>query len=69
VSRLDPDSGREIVVAFNTSTDPAAAAFPVEQESAQFKALHGRCAPEASVPGRYTVTLAPLDFVICAAGE
>jgi len=69
VSRIDPASGREIVVAFNTSTDPVAAAFPVEQGSVQFKALHGRCAPEASVPGRYTVTLAPLDFVICAAGE
>jgi glycosidase len=69
VSRLDPDSGREIVVAFNTSIDPAAAAFPVEQGSSQFRALHGRCAPEASVPGRYTVTLAPLDFVICAAQE
>jgi glycosidase len=69
VSRLDPASGREIVIAFNTGTEPLNAAMEVATTSRHFSALHGVCAATAAAPGSYRVTLAPLDFAVCAAGE
>lgn len=69
VSRFDPASGREIVVAFNTSTEPLTARVEVEAASQRFSALHGQCAARAAAPGSYEVTLGPLDFVVCATGE
>ena len=67
VSRIDPATGQEIVVAFNTSTTPVTAQVAVDPRSAAFTALHGRCAAKASAPGSYPFTLAPLDYLICAA--
>ena len=69
VSRIDPQTGREILVAFNTSTKPLTAQVEVDATSQHFTALHGRCAPTPTAPGSYPLTLAPLDFVICAAGD
>jgi CRP-like cAMP-binding protein len=69
VSRLDPASGREIVVAFNTATEPLTARVEVDTASQRFNALHGQCAASSAAPGSYEVTLGPLDFVVCAAGE
>jgi glycosidase len=60
--------GREVLLAFNTSTAPIAENVEVETTSQTFTALHGACAPEASAPGSVRVTIAPLDFVICASG-
>ena len=68
VSRLDPGTGREIVVAFNTSTVPLEARILVNTAAAHFSALYGHCAASVDAPGSYAVQLAPLDFVICAAG-
>jgi glycosidase len=67
VSRFDPDSGAEILVAFNTSTKPIDAQVLVEVTSSAFRSLHGHCEPTASAPGSYRVVLAPLDFIVCAA--
>jgi glycosidase len=67
VSRLDPASGREILVAFNTSTSQLDALVPVDTRSSHFDALFGSCAADAAAPGSYRVRLAALDFVICAA--
>lgn len=69
VSRLDPKTGREIVVAFNTSSEPLTARVEIDTASQRFSSLRGQCAAAASAPGSYPVTLAPLDFVVCAAGE
>jgi glycosidase len=69
VSRFDASGAREIVVAFNTSTHPLTAAVEVANSSKDFTSLHGECAPAAAAPGTYRVVLAPLDFVVCAAGE
>ena len=65
VSRIDPTTGREIVVAFNTSNKPLEAQVLVNATSARFASLHGRCAAQASAPGSYAVSLAPLDYVVC----
>jgi glycosidase len=69
VSRLEPKTEREIVIAFNTSTEPLAAQVEIDAASQRFGSLHGDCAATPSAPGSYAVRLAPLDFVVCAAGE
>ncbi len=65
VSRLL--DGREVLVAFNTSTAPIDVNVQVDVESMVFKSLHGICAPTASAPGSVRVKLAALDYVVCAA--
>ena len=69
VSRLDPATGREIAIAFNTSLQPLATTMEVDAGSRRFTALYGRCESEVAAPGSYRVVLAPLDFVVCAAGD
>ncbi|MBN8815170.1 MAG: alpha-amylase [Sphingomonas sp.] len=67
VSRFDPDTGKEVLIAFNTSTAPLSANVLVDQASTAFAPLHGRCAATASAPGSVRADLAPLDFIICEA--
>jgi glycosidase len=67
VSRIDPQSGRELVIAFNTSDAALDAQVEVDSGSRHFTALRGQCAPTASAPGSYRVQIAPLDFIVCAA--
>ncbi len=69
VSRIDPQSGRELVVAFNTSTAALDAQVEVDSGSQHFHALRGQCAASVSAPGSYRVQIAPLDFIVCAAEE
>ena len=69
VSRLDPTTGREIAIAFNTSLQPLSTMIEVDAGSRRFSALYGHCESEVSAPGSYRVVLAPLDFVVCAAGD
>jgi glycosidase len=84
VSRVGA-TGQEIVVAFNTSTEPLTASFDVNASSKRFRSLHGSCAAsttstttaatgvagDAASAGsaRYSVSLPPLDFVICSSGD
>jgi glycosidase len=67
VSRFDPDTGREYVIAFNTATRPLTAAVAVETRSARFTPLLGDCPAAAARPGSILLTIAPLGSVICAA--
>jgi glycosidase len=67
VSRFDPDTGAEVLIAFNTSAQPLDAQVVIDTASQRFLALHGHCEPQPSAPGSYRVVLAPLDFVVCAA--
>ena len=69
VSRIDPVTGREIAIAFNTSLQPLSTTMEVDSGSRRFTALYGHCESEAAAPGSYRVVLAPLDFVVCAAGD
>jgi glycosidase len=69
VSRMDPDTGQEILVAFNTSTAPLSVEVEIDPASRHFEALHGACAPQPDAQGSYHVTLEPLDYVVCAARE
>ena len=67
VSRIDPASGRELLVAFNTSTRNLVAQVNVGPNSRRFASLRGTCLPEASATGSYPVRIPALDFVVCAA--
>ena len=66
VSRFDPQTGREIVIAFNTSTWPLEANVEIDPRTAAFQSLHGECA-KPWAPGSMRVALEPLGYVICAA--
>lgn len=67
VSRFDPDTGKEVLIAFNTSTAPLSTNVLVDDTSTNFVSLHGQCEAKAAAPGSLKVSLAPLDFVICEA--
>jgi glycosidase len=69
VSRIDPASGRELLIAFNTSTTPITRNVEVSTSSVNFQPLYGACRAKSTAPGSYSVTIAPLDFIVCAAGE
>ena len=67
VSRFDPASGREMVLLFNTSTQPVQQHVRVETRSAEFEALAGKCPIKADAPGSITVDLPPLGYSVCHA--
>jgi glycosidase len=68
VSRLDPHSGRELLIAFNTSTAAVNAQVTIDASSGNFSSLVGSCEASASAPGSYHVEVPPLDYIVCAAG-
>jgi glycosidase len=69
VSRFDVSSGREIVIAFNTSTAPLTAFVEVDARSRKFSGLRGQCSPTVREERVYPVTIPPLEFIVCAAGD
>jgi glycosidase len=69
VSRFDPGTGAETVLAFNTSTAPITANIAVAPGSTAFETLAGSCPAAASATGSLAVTLPPLGYAFCAAGK
>jgi neopullulanase len=69
VSRFDPGTGREVLLAFNTSNQPVQAAVAVDPASRAFTALAGPCPAAAGAPGSVTISLPPLGFAVCAAKD
>ena len=67
VSRFDPATGAELLVAFNTSGAPITRQVEVDVGSTAFTALVGQCAARATAPGSVTVTVPPFGYVACAA--
>ena len=68
VSRFDPVTGAEYLLAFNTSTAKLTAQVEVDSGSDDFATLAGApCAPRAAAPGSVTVSLPPLGYSVCAA--
>lgn len=66
VSRFDPESGREVVIAFNTSNAALVANVEIDPGTAAVESLHGTCA-KPWAPGSIRVELDAFDYVICAA--
>ncbi len=67
VSRFSPTTGKEVLLAFNTSAEPLEANVVIEAGSAKFRSLVGACAPAARERGSYRVSLPAFGFVACAA--
>jgi glycosidase len=66
VSRFDPTTGREYVIAFNTSSHPVSGAIEVEATSARFETLAGSCPASASAPASMHVELDAFGYAVCA---
>jgi glycosidase len=67
VSRFDPVTHREVLVAFNTASRPLAVRVEVEAASSRFTALAGVCPARSIAPGSLALALPPLTFAVCAA--
>jgi neopullulanase len=59
------DHGREILVAFNTSDRPLAAAVEVDALTRTFIALTGACPSTVSAPGSVRLELPPFAYLAC----
>ena len=67
VSRFDPATGAEVLLAFNTSGAAVAANVEVQVTSTRFVALAGSCPAMARAPGSLALRLPPLGYAVCAA--
>ncbi|PDH69197.1 MAG: alpha-amylase [Sphingomonadaceae bacterium MED-G03] len=67
VSRFDPDNGREVLIAFNTSDTTLTAQVAVDPASRNFAPLSGDCPAMAAAPGSLTLALPAFGYAVCAA--
>ena len=67
VSRMEPGTGREMLLLFNTSTDSIRQNVRVETRSGRFETLAGSCPQLASAPGTVAIDLPPLGYAVCNA--
>lgn len=67
VSRFDSADGHEVLVVFNTSTQPIEQNVRVETRSAQFTVLAGNCPTSAVAPGSVRVSVPALGYAVCDA--
>lgn len=67
VSRFEPGTGREMLLLFNTSTQPLRQNVRVETRSTRFDALAGSCPLTAQAPGSVAIALPPLGYAVCDA--
>lgn len=69
VSRFDPATGREVVLAYNTSARPLSARIAIDLRSAAFTSLYGDCPVTPDAPGSLTVNLPAFGTLICRASD
>jgi len=69
VSRIDPDDGHEVLIAFNTATTPLSAQVEVNVASTHFVTLAGTCPVAADAPGSMRIALPALGYAVCEAGK
>lgn len=67
VSRIDPDNGREVLVAFNTGATTLSTHVAVDPASLRFTSLSGTCPTRADAPGSIALTLPAFGYAVCAA--
>ncbi len=68
ISRIDEESGTEVVAAFNANEVSRSANIAVDGRSLEWTSRSGACAPNASAPGSYAVEVPALSFVVCRSG-
>lgn len=64
-SRMDHESGTEIVVAINAETTEQNINIAIDGRAEVFSALLGACAVNATAPGSYALSVPALDVVVC----
>jgi glycosidase len=64
-SRIDAESGEEVLVVANTSNAALTANVELDPRSITLTALHGNC-PTLRAPGSASISLQPLEYVICS---
>ena len=69
VSRFDPDTGREVLLAFNTSAEQLSANIAIDMKSTGFIALQGDCPATPAAPGSLRLSLPAFGTIICQASE
>ncbi len=67
VSRFDPVTGKEVLLAYNTSTKPLIANIEIALKSQYFTARAGACPAAARAPASLAITLPPLGYAVCEA--
>ncbi len=67
ISRFDPQTGQEVLLAYNTSNAPVIANVEVSDASRRFTTLAGQCPLAVRAPGSATISLSPFSFAVCAA--
>lgn len=67
VSRFDPRTGAEVLVAFNTSGQPIKQKIRTNPATAGLKQLSGNCPAAALAPGSVEVSLPAFGYAVCAA--
>lgn len=69
VSRIDPATDEEVLVVFNTATAQIEANIAIDYDDTEFRSLRGQCPAKAPAPGSYRVSVAGLDYLVCAASS
>ena len=67
VSRFDPVTGAEVVLAFNTAATALDADVEVQAGSTRFTTLAGACPAAVHAPGSLAFRLPPFGYAVCAA--
>ena len=64
-SRIDEDSGEEVLIVANTSNAPLAANVEIDPRATILSSMHGTCPIAPSAPGAVTITLPPFEYMVC----
>jgi neopullulanase len=64
-SRIDEASGEEVIIVANTSNEAITGNFELSPGATGFAPMHGSC-PTLNAPGSASVSLQPLEYVICS---
>ena len=65
VSRFDPETGAEYLIAFNTSAAPIRAASVVGASAQTLETLHGTCPDRVAAPGSVLLDLPAFGSAVC----
>ena len=65
LSRIDPETGGELLFAINASEETRRVRTDVDARSNSWTSLVGSCLPTSAEPTLYDLTLQPLDFILC----
>ncbi|MBO9624012.1 MAG: alpha-amylase [Sphingomonas sp.] len=68
VSRFDPTTGAEYLIAFNSATEPWSGNVQVETASTAFTSLVGQCPAASAAPGSIQLSLPAFGYAVCAVG-